>query len=397
MINSLVTYANYFAKSFFSKEKRHLLVNDYTKWKRYYKLSRDLSVEQKTAGLNSNIGWLKHSQDQMVDDGFGTYRMIEGWTSSYPETSGYIIPTLIKYGIQYKDEDAINRAIKAADWLISIQKPSGGWQSLYIEHDRPEVVFNTGQVIRGMIAAYQQTKDEKYLNSAVKAADWLCGIQNEKGYWEQHVFMGVARVYDSYVVAPMLELYQITKNETYKKAAEKSINWIISEKQKPNGWFADCDNTIKHNDRPILHTISYTIDGMLDCGLLLQNEQYITAAQKAADVLLGKFEKRSYLFGRYDKNWNGKESMITTGCAQIAIVWQKLYQHTNEKKYLYAAQKMNSILLELIDRGDKETTNTKGALFGSFPLWGKYEKFANPNWATKYLADSLLMDLKTTE
>lgn len=397
MINSLITYANYFTKSLFSNEKRRLLVADYNNWKRYFKLSRDLSSEQKTSGLENAVSWLKHSQDQMIDDGFGTYRIIEGWTSSYPETTGYIIPTLIEYGIQFQDDDAIARAIKAADWLITIQKPSGGWQSLYIEHNRPEVVFNTGQVIRGMIAAYKQTQDDKYLNSAIKAADWLCSVQNEKGFWDKHVFMGMARVYDSYVVAPMLELYMITKNGAYKKTTEKNINWIISEKQKENGWFADCDNTIKHNDKPILHTISYTIDGMLDCGLLLQNEEYIAAAQKTADVLLGKFENRSYLFGRYDENWRGKESMITTGCAQIAIVWQKLYQHTNEKKYLYAAQKMNSILLELIDRGDKETANTKGALFGSFPLWGKYEKFACPNWATKYLADSLLMDLKTTE
>ena len=31
-----------------------------------------------------------------------------------------------------------------------------------------------------------------------------------------------------------------------------------------------------------------------------------------------------------------------------------------------------------------------GALPGSFPLWGRYEKFAFPNWGTKYFVDALL-------
>ena len=33
----------------------------------------------------------------------------------------------------------------------------------------------------------------------------------------------------------------------------------------------------------------------------------------------------------------------------------------------------------------------RGAIAGSSPLWGSYQKFAFPNWATKFLLDSLLL------
>ena len=37
--------------------------------------------------------------------------------------------------------------------------------------------------------------------------------------------------------------------------------------------------------------------------------------------------------------------------------------------------------------------SSQGAIPGSFPLWGKYEPFAFPNWATKYFADSLMLEI----
>ena len=54
---------------------------------------------------------------------------------------------------------------------------------------------------------------------------------------------------------------------------------------------------------------------------------------------------------------------------------------------------MNSLLVKLQTRGiRKESINTMGAINGSFPLWGKYEPFAYPNWATKYFADAMMLE-----
>ena len=68
--------------------------------------------------------------------------------------------------------------------------------------------------------------------------------------------MDVARVYESYVMAPVLDLNVFINDERYVEMARRNMAWIINEKQTENGWFRDCDNTIQHNDRPIIHTIA---------------------------------------------------------------------------------------------------------------------------------------------
>ena len=40
--------------------------------------------------------WLERAQDAVQDGGVaGRYRLDTGWTSSYPETTGYLIPTFL--------------------------------------------------------------------------------------------------------------------------------------------------------------------------------------------------------------------------------------------------------------------------------------------------------------
>jgi len=402
MLGSLIRYVRNFTVSILFRKERGIVLLDFRRYLLGQKVINIQTInpwsdkiyneEERTAALDKAIVWLLHSQDSMKDDGFGSYHIIKGWTSSYVETSGYIVSTILNYAKTNSQDDIIARAKKCGDWLVSVQKPSGGWQGERIEDDRPEVVFNTGQVIRGLVDIYHVTGDKKYIDSVTKACDWLCGIQENGGYWQKFAFKGVPRVYDSYVDAPLLRVFEITKNEKYKERALKNLNWILEYKQLENGWFEDCDNTIKHNDRPILHTISYTIDGLLECGLLLNDKKIIDAAIKSADKLFELFNKHKYLNGRYDSTWKGSEYPICTGCAQIAIVWLKLYKHTGNIQYLNAAMKMNDILVFIQDRGKEEASDTLGAIPGSYPIWGKYEPFAFPNWATKYFADSLMLE-----
>jgi hypothetical protein len=35
----------------------------------------------------------------------------------------------------------------------------------------------------------------------------------------------------------------------------------------------------------------------------------------------------------------------------------------------------------------------RGGIAGSLPIWGDYSRFEYPNWAAKFFADALLMDL----
>ena len=211
------------------------------------------------------------SQDNGSDDGMGSYHLVDGWGASYPETTGYIIPTLIAAGEHLEWHEPNDRAIRAAEWLLTIQRPDGGWQGGRIGEDRPSIVFNTAQVLRGLLAAHALSKREEFLHAAVRGAGWITSVQGTDGAWRMHNFLGAARVYDAYVDAPLLMIHAITGDELYKRAAQRNLAWVLTQ-QFANGWFANCDNTIVHNDRPITHTIAYTIDGLLQCGIQLKEE-----------------------------------------------------------------------------------------------------------------------------
>ncbi len=395
MLRSLYLYAKYFLFILFSGKISFLLKDVY----RYY-LSRNRFFSGKTVAQKQHklaiahaVDYLLQAQDASPDDGIGSYHLVNGWTSSYPETTGYIIPTMLEYAARNNDKNITDKAVYAANWLLGIQKPSGGWQGGRINENKAEIVFNTAQIIRGLLAVYSLSKDQKYIDGAIKAGDWLCHVQDKNGGWTKHALMGRARVYDSYVDYPLLLLYRETGIEKYKHAATKNLDWIVTKKQHKNAWFEDCDNTVKRNNRPILHTIAYTIDGLLDCGIYLDKRKYIQAAKKAADVLKDKFDKDGFLHGRYDMEWNGSEHMILTGCAQMSVIWLKIAHYSGNRTYFESASRMTALLIHLQNKGfKKESVNTTGALSGSYPLWGRYEPFAFPNWAAKYLADALMLE-----
>jgi len=323
------------------------------------------------------------------EPGLGSYHLLDGWSAPYPETTGYIIPTLYALSDRLHRPDLGQRAQRAAIWLLTIQRSDGGWQGGRIGEGRPSVVFNSAQVVRGFMATHTRTGDQVYLDAALKCCDWIIRVQEADGSWARHNFLGAARVYDAYVAAPLLRMHAITGDGRYRDAALRQLEWVLT-RQRPNGWFSDADNTLRHNDRPITHTIAYTIDGMIESYGFVRDERLLHAAQLAVDGLLDAFVRDGRIAGRYDAQWRGSEASITTGCAQMAIIWQRLFLITGEARYAEGRDRMVAWLIGVQRSLMNGPEGARGALPGSVPLWGRYEKFACPNWAAKYFADALL-------
>jgi hypothetical protein len=381
VIRSALDYARYFAHVLMDRDARTVL----------FAQRSDLpsgTVDDRAA-LQAVIDHLCRCQDQAGDAGLGSYHLVHGYGPSYPETTGYIIPTFLAAADVLGRVDLSERAIRAADWLRSIQRSDGGWQGGRIGEERSSVVFNTAQVVRGLLAAHAHGGDQAHLDAAVRAGDWMVRVQGSDGSWARHNFLGVSRVYDSYVDAPLLHLHALTGKDAYRQAALLNLEWVMGRRSE-NGWFADADNTIKHNDRPITHTIAYTLDGLVESHILSRDARYLHAAERAARVLRDRFLSEGDLHGRYDAQWIGSEATITTGCAQLAIVWSRLHALGQGEAYDTAARGMVDRLKRIQHCSALGPDGAKGGITGSFPLWGRYEKFAYPNWAQKYLADALL-------
>ena len=112
--------------------------------------------------------------------------------------------------------------------------------------------------------------------------------------------------------------------------------------------------------------MAYTIDGLWNAGLNLDNEDLKSAALLPARVLATDFLTRGILSGRYS-NWTGSEAFIPTASAAFAIVWESMFEATGEAMWQKAYLQMNRLLCVIARRGAREGADSLGALPGSFP------------------------------
>jgi hypothetical protein len=139
--------------------------------------------------IAESAGWLCRAQDfsRSKDGGIAhNYSIIRGWSTSYPETTGYIVPTLLECAQWLRNPDLTIRAKRALDWLVSIQLPNGAFQGGRID-SKPvvPVAFNTGQVLLGL-ASGVSTFGREYLEPLRRAAGWLVRAQDSDGCWRRY-------------------------------------------------------------------------------------------------------------------------------------------------------------------------------------------------------------------
>jgi uncharacterized protein YyaL (SSP411 family) len=340
--------------------------------------------------LSAGISWLLRAQKISKNGGFSAFYFCwSGWAEAYPETTGYIIPTLLNYSADFKNQELPLAAERAADWLLSIQNKDGSFNGFSL--DNP-IAFDVGQIIFGLAAIYKFTGRKKYLDSLNRAADWLCKMQENGGYWQKTDYNNLKHVYSSRISWGLLEAYKITGKNLYKEKAEKNLNWILLQ-QEENGWFEYC--SFFNDDEAVLHTIAYTIQGLLESGAILENREVILSAQKTANILL-ELNKKDILSGFYNKNWQViDKSKCLTGLAQMAIIWLRLYEVFKKEDYLIESEKILNYLKSKQNTSGKNE-NLRGAISGSYPVWGKYFSFRYPNWAVKFFLDALLLHRNIT-
>jgi uncharacterized protein YyaL (SSP411 family) len=353
---------------------------------------------QKTSSLDASLQaayeWLCAAQDATGDGGVaGCYNLATGWSASYPETTGYIIPTLLHYAAARNTPNAHDRALRMADWEAEVQLSSGAVRSGMMSGKAGPAVFNTGQVLFGWMAAYAATGDERYARSTTQAANWLASVQGGDGAWRQYLSLLTTSTVQTYNVRTAWGLAiagQGLGEKRWVDAALANCDWALRQ-QHSNGWFAA--NAFSDEEHPLLHTIGYTLEGLLGVGELLQHEHYVRAVVKGMGPLLEAHGRDRVLKGRYDREWRASVPWrCLTGEAQVALVMLRLARLTGEQKYTTTAA---SLLQGLSELQDVHSTHAEshGGVSGSEPLWGGYGPFTYLNWAAKFFIDALLLQL----
>ena len=347
----------------------------------------------------AGIQWLKRSQDksQYQDGGSARdYSLVKGWASSYPETSGYIVPTLIDYADRTNDQELLERAKRMLDWLVSIQFPEGGFQGGKVDaNPHVPVTFNTGQILMGLAAGVRRFGDA-YRAPMNSAASWLRDTLDADGCWRKYATPFAApgeKAYETHVSWGLFEAARLTPDQGFGEAGLKQVGWALT-KQRKNGWFAS--NCLELPDMPLTHTIGYMLRGVIEAYKFSGDANLLVAAQRAADALLTVIEADGRIAGRLDHEWNPAVDWVClTGSVQIAACWFILYSMTGKTAYLEAAKLANRYVRRTVYLTG--SPDIVGGVRGAYPVNGEYGRYEYLNWAAKFCVDSQLMEMAVVE
>jgi Squalene-hopene cyclase C-terminal domain len=344
------------------------------------------------------LSWLGYAQDHTASPDSGVARhfsLIDGWSSSYPETTGYIVDTLISCGEEMTDQALIQRAKRMLNWLFSIQFPDGAFQGGMVDQiPRVHATFDTGQILIGLAAGTRI--DEHFRTSMVRAADWLVKTQDADGCWRTYDTPFAApgeKVYETHVSIGLFRAAALEPNRGYLEAAVKQVDWALSY-QRSNGWFDKCCLTDHSN--PLTHTLGYALRGVVEAYLATHSNKYLDAACCTADGLLRAFEPNGRLPGRLDQQWRPAANWVClTGTSQIAESLLLLSGINARSDYKDVGKMANAFVRRtMIIEGPPEV---RGAVKGSFPIDGWYGRWQYLNWACKFMLDANLAEIKLSK
>ena len=355
--------------------------------------------------LRAAVEWLCCAQDATGSAGLARgYSLVRhphfrtrGWQAAYPETTGYIVPTLFLAARNLGWAELADRAIRAARWEIAVQLPSGAVQGGVIGERPTPAVFNTGQVILGWLAAYHETGDEEFAAAARRSADYLVSSLDEDGIWRRGSSIFADRRatnYNARTAWALAEAGVVLAESRYVEAARRAL-CQVAQQQHENGWIPAC--CLTDPAEPLLHTVAYAIRGLLEGGRVLGDQYLISAAAAAAGRIAECVDARGTLPGRFTSTWAAAAKWrCLTGEAQMTSIWLRLEAITGEKGW---SRRVPQVIRALKATQSRKAADPgiRGGIKGSCPMTGWYGRFEVLNWATKFFADALMRDERREE
>ncbi len=347
--------------------------------------------------ISANVSWLCRAQDYSASHDGGVARhfsLLTGWAPSYPETTGYVVPTVLAEAAIQGDKELEQRARTMLDWLTEIQLPNGSYRGGMV-HEGPAVpvTFNTGQILLGLAAGALATGSPLYSEAMHRAASWLVETQDDDGCWRKFPTPFAAsgeKTYETHVAWGLFEAERVSPGHGYGEAGLKQVRWALT-KQQANGWFRDC--CLADPASPLTHTIGYALRGIIEAYRLSGDNEFLAAAVRAADSLARNVRDDGFLPGRFDNQWRpAARWSCLTGAVQIAHCWLQLYGVTGDARYRDVGRKVNAFVRRTVAIGGEP--DQLGGVRGSYPISGSYGSYQYLNWAAKFCIDSLRKELE---
>ncbi|MES1936610.1 hypothetical protein [Salinisphaera hydrothermalis] len=365
-------------------------------WRRWARRGRH-AVGDPEIHLRAAAQWLAHAHDVGKYGGVPAFYDVqrERWEASYPETTGYIIPTFYAYADRSGDASYFDRATRMAHWESDVQLDNGAVCAGTLAAPRMvPTVFNTGQVLFGWATAFERTREPRFADSLRRAADWLVSVQDDDGAWRRHgspFATHPLNTYNTRTALGLLDAARALDESSYSDAARANLNWALTQ-MRPNGWLDN--NDLEDNRRPLTHTLGYALQGMLEAGTRLGDTRFVDAARLGLGRIAHCQRRDGSLPGRLDDRWRAAAPWsCLTGDVQIAYAWLQLARFDDSADWGGHAQRSIEFVQSTQDLATMDL-NRRGGVAGSYPGHGGYMTHRYPNWAAKFFMDALMLSLE---
>lgn len=263
-------------------------------------LSHDETVQAAAAWLlNSGIQNPQKTRDIQGADVGGSFNawfnpQTQGYAYIYTEISGYALTTLLYLWQETTDTRYKDSAIRLGEWLLTVQHSTGAFPTaLYLtanSHQKPGEFhsFDVGMVLNGLVCLYRHVPDERFLQAAIRAADWILHIQQPDGSLAAMVDVISGQIkdhpgtwstqsgpYHAKLAIGLLHLFEVTKKPAYLQATRALCDYSLT-RQTPEGQFLTYGDLNGTN----LHPHAYACEGLYVAGAYLHEPRYTEASRR---------------------------------------------------------------------------------------------------------------------
>ena len=339
--------------------------------------------------------WLTHSglviSDKNHEDNGGVYSFYdqnkEEYSFLYPEITGYHISTMKFLYIHEQNENYKNIAISSSKWLKNLHEQHGGIIQNVTNDMSNHLVysFDTAICAKGVFDCYHITKDNNLLEFGKKLIDWLINdAVNNNGTVKPYQNLSSNNFEESdsvwykkpgcfhiKTVIPILQLYEITKEDNLLETATKICN---SFKNYQN---SDGSIRLHQNDNVInLHTMCYSLEGLIYAYRFTQEKKYLDCCEKAIIWSFNQINSDGSIELWYNSRYKSKASYPLAQLIRITLLLEKICDLDIEKEKI---DKLKNFLLSL------QAFHTKSEIDGGF-----YEEFYKSmlGWKKRYKINS---------
>ncbi len=241
-----------------------------------------------------------------------------------------------------KDESILGYISDWGDYLLSMQNKDQGDKrygafhySYYFGNKEKELKFVVGTSalsIFTLLRLYDLTADDKYLESAKLAGDWLTTMQNPNGTMKPYVRYSDGKwlygkkeslLYEGQVLSSLSKLYNITGDKKYYDAAEGIAKRFTNKYEEAGRNYVQGEYRSKN---PISN--SWVVMSLMDFYKTNRDDYYKDIVFELSSIVLGRQQKDSDDLLNYGR-WDGAYS--TSGIGWISEVMTDTYRFCKEQ------------------------------------------------------------------